>query len=584
MAARTTYTDYPYCGGDFSFYPGSAADHGRSDFSSTDERTSDVARFSLLQSVQSGNYYDPRVFSSSPRSFEQIDPTGSVCYPPSFFPVFYPPSPVISLYPVQHPSDLCRKTLSDESQKRLTSLTDKKVFITLRGKAKLQNLPEIIGEVKIEDLIAALKINLENFVGDVVVDIRITGSGANTILFGRPSESDLRDIDMVIYLRYAPMGTEIVYKYLSDMAEVFESTLSTFILDRKFKGHPQAALIIRNHYLSNRKIVNNGQNQWLLIGSGILDLRICVKAHREFTVSGYSHQISLIDKSSFCLYGDRQAAERDFWERRFVLPRPEEVPNCLARALTELNRHDIYSTDDLIIIVDKYLESSNPDCFISILENHLLTTPSPGRAVAHIVSILQAVNSIKREYKGEVLLKGMSMLGRWLKVEDAFPSLEEKMECAIKKMAEIRLLDEALSLLRLFYVVNPEKVSGSLLYLLEKEASLPVINPVNFENLLDLLCRKDSEETRATFIGFVERFKKTGNFQMLSMLSKKSLLLTSFQDKKYSDFYFALIEGLSSTDALNLLQESMQLYLKVKDVFSVKRDRKVSHKSDGRAQ
>lgn len=479
-------------------------------------------------------------------------------------------------YYTNPPSLLCKKNLPAESLSRLEKLTQKKIFIALKGKSKLQQFPEIIGEVTIKELLSALKENLDKSFPDLVLDIRVAGSGANNLIFGLPSLESLRDVDIVFYLSFIPLESEQISQYLLNISSIFDQTLSAFVSHPLVANDQTLFSIIRNYYLSNHKVVNDEYNKWLLTGTGALDLRFSLQATREYTSSDYSFQVSLLDHNSYCLFGDRESAERDFVERRLVIPRPKEMPNCLGRTLLELNRHDHYSSIDLIPVVENYLESAPPDCFISVLESHLHEEALYKRSFGHIISLLEAIALSNTSFKSEVLQKAILMLERELKIQDASSLFEDKVNGVIKKIVDLEFYSDAFTLSKLFQETNSINVGKSLVYLLEKVKSAE-LTPAFLDNILALALKEDNEESRLVLMKIIQIAISTKNEELLLKLLQDLKKIPSFLDKKYLDFLVSLLESLSNINNPDLHREAKYLLASIKDRIPIETYLKLSH-------
>lgn len=463
-----------------------------------------------------------------------------------------------ALYYATPPSILGKKNLSFESSDRLQKLVQKKIFVSLKEKSKLQTLPEIIGEVSIYDLLSVLKSNLEKCLPDLILDIRLAGSGANSVIFGQPQLDALRDVDIVFYLKFTPVESSEIADFLTYVSSVFESTLASFVSHSQVREDPMFYSIIRNCYLSNHKLVNDDASKWLLTGTGLLDLRFNLQATREYTSSDYSFQVSLLENYSYCLFGDRESAERDFFERQLVIPRPTDMPNCLARTLLELNRHDHYSTADFIPIVENYLQSSSPECFISVLENHLHKEALYKRSFGHVISLINATALSSSCHKTEVLQKAVLMFEREFKISDFSASFDEKVKRVINGTVDLGCYTEALTLIELFQKTESISLSESLLYLLEKSSPLEPTSDL-FEKVQYLALKENSEKSRLVLIKLFEKMRASKSHEPLLKLVRKIESIPSFFEKKYLDFYLSVIEFFSMSKSLDLLKEAKNL-------------------------
>lgn len=496
------------------------------------------------------------------------------------------------------PCELCEKDLLDEEKARLKIIKEKKIYISLNGRSKLQP-PDEIGETSIENILPELKINIrEAFVrvlkelrpalssypdyvfNDFLSDDRLYGSGATNVEMGKPLQETLKDVDIVFYLKYSPIDEREIESLLAQLAIAVEKTLSDHIYDLPSLRELDKISLIRNYCLSDRIIVNDEHNKWLVISCGILGLRICIKADREYTASDYSYQVSLNKLKSYCLFGDRVQAERNFRERRLVMPEAEKIPNALGRTLKELLRHDVYSISDLTLVTDKYLETSTPDALITTLEKHLTTytLSSPDaklekhlttyalspQALEHITSFLVASCQLKDPRKNEVIEKIILMLLKELKIEIGL-TFDEKICDLIRKLIEQKLYYSAFQLINLFCEKNPSNLKRIIEFFLET-SEISFITIKFFEYLIDLALKQNIEDF-SFFLDIFRIIQLKNKSAFLQILMQRMLSIPFYLHERYNPFYLSVIEYLLRTEDKTNLSLALEIYEKAKILF-----------------
>lgn len=441
------------------------------------------------------------------------------------------PQPTIEFIP-PHPIPICQTTppcmlnkavISIDSMIRLNELSDKKVIIKAKEPKFFPSL-DILGEIPLKTFLEAFKTNIETSYPNVTSDIRVVGSGANSILFNTPTLDELKDIDIAYYLSYCPIDEYEMNIFLQNIGHIFITTLASFV-----QNPPDNELLslIKNNYLTKYKVVNDENNKWLLVGCDILDLRVSAKSQREYSSIAYSNQVSLQSFDSYCLYDDKNEAYEALKEKKLAVPNPHEMPNCLGRILLELLRSDSFSISDLTKITESFLQTSSVDLFITSLKNHLTLDPTSDaknhlskdesfeKRVLHIVSFLQAINQLSQPNTSSIFKKAFYMLINELKIQNTTLFFEDHLLDLFKELTSRKYFSSAEILFKLINDIAPKNYQKYLTFLKE----------INFTTLLS---KTKSDETTKEF--FKKIIFSVGNEISLDLIKeqdqgKKAIIL-----------------------------------------------------------
>lgn len=392
-----------------------------------------------------GNLLNKRTLNSAHVTTEaRTDAIGKKTFSPPHTPSISPPkSPSTNLscgavgfwY---DPPTLGEELLTKEQQERKLDLLEKKFPISIfnaNGNEAPADLPENLGEISVGAFIKAFKENLKEAnlgLGGLapVKNLRLGGSGANAILFEKPSFDVLRDYDIVCYLN-PPMANMDNRYYLDRVKDVFLFTLASFVpqeyrekiektstykgMDTPYKNKLTFQLL--KHYLNCQTLVSDvyRKSNWSLLGFGKCEFRFVIRDAREWSTSAYSFQVDLENGSSYCLYGNREKAEQHLKERRFVMPNAEDIPNGLARSLYELRRFDVYSWEDLLPFCENFFHlKKTVNDFVKIIEEHLSKACSE-KKILQVFTLLEAVyHSTTIADREELFEKTFSLISKHL--------------------------------------------------------------------------------------------------------------------------------------------------------------------------
>ncbi|MGM0439942.1 MAG: hypothetical protein ACQEP8_02350 [Chlamydiota bacterium] len=410
---------------------------------------------------------------SSPASASSVHSSNTSSYrslPPVFFFDYVTP-PNSPPKEIQTPQGLNTSGIPLTPQERdsLNTLLGTTIPISKRDGRTTPDfdLPFQLHDIVAKDFLKNLQDKIiQHFPQNSVEEGRITGSGANSILFG----SDHNDIDLTFYCHHYGIPPfyffqnlkncflQALVEQLPDSArrQMKDSILGT---DSPIPSDQWFCSVLEKYYLTNLKHVNEPHNNkdWYIIAVGSLEIKFVLQIPREWDFSAKSFQVSVpcdtsITPKKYCLYGDYEKARRHVEEGILTTSTPEDIDFGLQRLFSNLSWSKSCSKKVLETFVANYRPApprffNLPQLIESVLDNHS-TYDNHVETIADILTILSKLSNEK-----DVFLESLSHLLEWHKkhktstpnllnkLEKFFPNIRKKGQPELYRSLLTRFLD-----------------------------------------------------------------------------------------------------------------------------------------------